>query len=277
MINRTCIQGKAGRYIYIDRLLNIIILGIFLTVCGIKVYGQGNTSSHLAEPEMVFVEGGTFLMGSLPGEGGTAYRENESPQHSVTVSSFYISKYVVTQKQWKCFMGNESLGSKKGDNLPVENVSWDDAQKFIRLLNEATGKSYRLPTEAEWEYAARGGAKSKGYKYSGSDNLVDVAWYDEGGYSLNPVGTKQPNELGIYDMSGNVWEWCSDWADVYPDSPQENPQGALTGTWRVQRGGGWFNEARQCRVTHRSWSDPHNRYGKGQGFRLVLPPPIKIN
>ncbi|MDR1369559.1 MAG: formylglycine-generating enzyme family protein [Dysgonamonadaceae bacterium] len=254
-----------------NKRLKIIVLGSLLAFCLTNVYGQGNTKRHPAEPEMVFVESGTFLMGTATGQGGREAKDTESPQHSVTVSSFNISKYVVTQGQWKLLMGKEPSGNTKGDNLPVENVSWNDAQEFIRFLNTATGKNYRLPTEAEWEYAARGGAKSKGYKYSGSNNLIDVAWFDEGGYSLNPVGTKMPNELGIYDMSGNVWEWCGDWAEIYTASSQRDPKGPSSGSFRVKRGGAWLSETRECRVVHRSWGKPNETFGKCLGFRLVLP------
>ena len=216
--------------------------------------------------DMVYVEGGTFTMGATS-EQGSDVKDNEKPAHSVTLSSYYIGKYEVTQKQWVEIMGsNPSLF--KGDNLPVENVSWYDVQEFLRRLNAKTGKRYRLPTEAEWEYAARGGNRSWGYKYSGSNDIGTVAWYDVN--STHPVGSKSPNELGIYDMTGNVWEWCSDWADSYSSTAQTNPQGPATGTFRVLRGGSWYNFARFCRVSYRA-SDLSPDYRRNHcGFRLVL-------
>ena len=253
----------------------LIIQLLLLVICGAKVFGQSNPTRHPAEPEMVFVEGGTFMMGCTS-EQGRDCRNNERPQHNVTVSSFNIGKYEVTQRQWSLLMGNNPPVTQKGDDYPVDNVSWDNVQEFIRLLNAATGKNYRLPTEAEWEYAARGGAKSKGYKYSGSNKLSDVAWGEdyarEDGYkggSKHPVGTKKPNELGIYDMSGNVYEWCNDWFDEYPALPQRDPKGAVSGAYRIMRGGAWLSDAEQCRITYRSYSNPSISF-KSNGFRLAL-------
>ncbi|MBQ3247459.1 MAG: SUMF1/EgtB/PvdO family nonheme iron enzyme, partial [Alistipes sp.] len=172
--------------------------------------------------EMVFVKGGTFTMGATAEQGSDA-DSDEKPAHSVTVSNFYIGKYEVTQAQWEAVMG-KNPSRFKGDNLPVERVSWNDIQKFIEKLNAKTGKRYRLPTEAEWEYAARGGNQSKGYKYSGSNDIGSVAWYTDNSSSpTHPVGQKQPNELGLYDMSGNVYEWCSDWHGSYSSGSQTNP------------------------------------------------------
>ncbi len=197
------------------------------------------------EPEMVFVEGGTFKMGSND-------YDSEKPIHDVTLSDFYIGKYPVTQAQWHAVMGENPSHFKGCDDCPVENVSWDDVQEFIKKLNDRTGKNYRLPTEAEWEYAARGGNKSKGYKYAGSDNLDEVGWYNgNAGSKTHPVGQKKPNELGIYDMSGNVWEWCADWYGAYPSEPQTNPTGPAKGTDRVVRGGSWVDFDNFCRVSYR--------------------------
>jgi formylglycine-generating enzyme required for sulfatase activity len=220
-----------------------------------------------AEPEMVYIEGGTFTMGCTAEQGSDCY-DNEKPAHSVTLSSFYIGKYEVTQAQWKAVMGNNP-SYFKGDNLPVEQVSWDDAQAFIRKLNQKTGKDYRLPTEAEWEYAARGGKQSHGYKYCGGNTPDNVAWYcDNSDSKTRPVGTKQANELGIYDMSGNVWEWCSDWYAAYSSNAQTNPQGAASGSNRVHCGGSWYAYAGRCRVSSRGLHAPGYR-SDGLGFRLA--------
>lgn len=157
-----------------------------------------------------------------------------------------------------------------GDNLPVESVSYEDVKTFITKLNEKTGKTFRLPTEAEWEYAARGGKKSKGYKYSGSNNIDDVAWYyGNSNNKTHPVKTKRPNELGIYDMSGNVWEWCSDNYGAYSSSSQTNPTGPSSGSYRVDRGGSWHYNAGSCRVSTRFFSNPSDGYYY-LGFRLAL-------
>ena len=221
---------------------------------------------------MVYVEGGTFTMGASADDSEADVWEK--PAHRVTVSSFYIGKYEVTQAQWKAVMGtNPSLF--KGDNLPVEQVSWNDVQEFIRKLNAQTGKTYRLPTEAEWEFAARGGNSSRGYKYSGSNDIGSVAWYKSNSNSqTHPVGTKAPNELGIYDMTGNVWEWCSDWysSSYYSNSPSTNPKGPTSGSRRVLRGGSWFSSAGDCRVSSRVTCNLDS--GRGDiGFRLVLDAP----
>jgi formylglycine-generating enzyme required for sulfatase activity len=216
---------------------------------------------------MISVPGGTFTMGCTGEQVGDCYGW-EKPAHQVTVSSFSIGKYEVTQAQWVAVMGSNP-SKFQGDNLPVETVSWVDVQEFIRKLNAKTGKNYRLPTEAEWEYAARGGAQSMGYKYSGSNTVDDVAWYDDNsGSSTHTVGTKQPNELGIYDMSGNVYEWCSDWYGDYSSSSQTNPTGASSGSARVGRGGGWDFFAQYVRVPFRLNNAPDFRRSN-IGFRLA--------
>ena len=231
---------------------------------------------------MIFVQGGTFQMGSNSGD------SDEKPVHTVTVNDFYISKYEVTQKEWKEVMGSNP-SYFKGDNLPVEQVSWYDAVEFCNKKSRkegltpcysGSGKSitcnfnangYRLPTEAEWEYAARGGNKSKGYKYSGSNTIGDVAWYSSNsGNKTHQVGTKQANELGISDMSGNVWEWCWDWYDndYYSSSPRNDPTGPSSGSYRVLRGGGWRNGGLSCRVANRISTYPGNGCNYS-GFRIV--------
>jgi formylglycine-generating enzyme required for sulfatase activity len=236
----------------------------------------------VAEPVMVKVEGGTFTMGCTS-EQGSGCLYDEKPAHSVTVSSFSIGKYEVTQALWKASMGttirqqrdktdSDKDLSGEGDNYPMYYVSWYEAQEFIKRLNAATGKRYRLPTEAEWEYAARGGNRSQGYKYSGSNNLDEVAWYtDNSGDKAHPVGTKKANELGIHDMTGNVWEWCQDRYGDYSASSQQNPVGASSGSDRVNRGGGWnYAFIFDCRVANRNSRSPGDR-GYNLGFRVVLP------
>jgi formylglycine-generating enzyme required for sulfatase activity len=213
--------------------------------------------------KMIPVESGTFQMGSEDGD------DDEKPVHSVTLSSYYIGQTEVTQALWKAVMGdNPSYFS--GDNLPVEGVRWDDCQTFITKLNQLTGKTFRLPTEAEWEFAARGGNKSKGYQYSGSSNIDAVAWYcGNSNGTIHPVGIKQANELGIYDMSGNVWEWCQDWHGSYSSSSQNNPVGPSSGSRRVIRGGGRYSDAGFCRSALRADSPPGIRDSR-LGLRLVL-------
>jgi len=227
-------------------------------------------SGHPAEPEMVFVEGGTFWMGCTE-EQGNDCRDYERPQHSVTVNSFNIGKYEITQKQWIAIMG-KNPSQKKGDDHPVENISWEQAQEFIDKLNKATGKQYRLPTEAEWEYAARGGIKSQGYKYSGSNFLNDVAWVSsKSKVKTGSVGKRKPNELGIYDMSGNVREWCYDLYGNYDSNVQTNPTGSSSGINRVLRGGRWSSRAQDCRVSSRGYYNQKSRGSNDYfGFRLVL-------
>ena len=218
--------------------------------------------------EMVRVEAGTFAMGATP-EMKDPFNW-EKPVHQVTqTNDYYIGKYEVTQALWQAVMGNNP-SNFKGENLPIENVSWNDCQEFISKLNRITGKTFRLPTEAEWEYAARGGNKSRGYQYSGSSNLSDVAWYWVNSDSkTHAVGSKQANELGIYDMSGNVLEWCQDWYGFYSSSSQLNPTGATSGSYRMSRGGSWNNGARLCRSSYRDSSTPDDRY-YNLGLRLVL-------
>ena len=203
-------------------------------------------------------------------EQGDCY-DDEKPVHRVNVSSFSIGKYEVTQAQWQAVMGSNPSNFKNCDNCPVEKVSWNDVQDFIKKLNQLTGKRFRLPTEAEWEYAARGGKRSKGYRYAGSNNLGSVAWYEKNsGSKTHPVGQKRPNELGLYDMSGNVWEWCSDWygKNYYGSSSSNNPTGPSTGERKVQRGGSWGDGATYCRVSDRSSYEPADRSNR-DGFRVV--------
>ena len=205
--------------------------------------------------QMVYVEGGTFRMGDTFEQDIDA-SDDEYPVHSVTLSGYYIGKTEVTQALWKAVMGSNPSGFK-GDNLPVECVSWDDCQVFIRKLNSLTGQNFRLPTEAEWEFACRGGNNSRGYKYSGSNYIDNVAWYeDNSGEKTHPVATKLPNELGIYDMTGNVLEWCSDWYGDYSSGAQTNPKGPDSGSDRVCRGGCSSFDSICCRSSFRSGYSP---------------------
>ena len=216
---------------------------------------------------MVYVEGGTFMMGATSEQGSDA-PDGEKPVHQVTLSSFSIGRYEVTQEEWQTVMGSNP-SEFKGSKRPVESVSWDDCQEFIRKLNAMTGKYFRLPTEAEWEYAARGGNRSHGYIYAGSNGPNSIAWYGgNSGYETHEVGGKQPNELGLFDMSGNVWEWCQDWYSSYSSSSQTNPTGPSSGARRVHRGGSWGLSAWNCRVSFRNWYAPglRNNY---LGFRLA--------
>lgn len=206
---------------------------------------------------MVYVEGGTFQMGSDDIFGSA------KPVYQVTLSSYYIGKYEVTQEEWKAVMGSNP-SHFRGAHLPVEEVSWNDCQTFIQRLNQQTGQHFRLPTEAEWEFAARGGnvGKSHGYEYSGSNNIDVVGWYDaNSGDHTHPVGQKQANELGLYDMSGNVWEWCQDWFGSYSSQSQTNPTGPASASQRVYRGGSWYDCVSVSFRSHTMPSDPYYALG----------------
>ena len=221
------------------------------------------------ESQMVSVNGGTFMMGCENKKDGFCL-DNELPVHRVTVSNFAISKYEVTQKQWRAVMGTDPSNNSKCDDCPVERVSWNDIQTFIQKLNTQTYRNYRLPTEAEWEYAAKGGNKSKNFLYSGSNRLEEVGWYKSNSSSrTHPVGQKKANVLGIYDMSGNVSEYCQDFYDsnYYQISPSSNPQGPPKGSGYVIRGGSWFNEANFC-FNHTRVSNNVGDFN--YGFRLVI-------
>ena len=229
--------------------------------------------------KMIWVEGGSYWMGSPDGVG-----DDDEHQHKVTLDGYWIAETEVTQGLWRAVMNGKDEGWTteygKGSNYPAYYVSYSEAIDFCNKLNELTDNKYgfRLPTEAEWEYAARGGNKSNGYTYSGSNNLDNVAWYwnnsngnNGNTYGTHEVKTKSSNELGIYDMSGNVWEWCSDWYDsnYYENSPAKNPKGPSTGDYRVLRGGGWGYDAEDCRVADRSYDYP-GCSGDDIGFRLAV-------
>ncbi len=278
-------------------LIPSIIVPIISVIVVFSLYNhkttQGIVSTNV-EPKipgvnknMVFVKGGCFQMGDTFGDG----QKNERPVHKVCVDGFSIGKYEVTQGQWMAVMGTNPSKFQQGDNYPVENVSWEDVQKFIRNLNKKTGKRYRLPTEAEWEYAARsGGGKEKYAGFSDDEELYLYAnfcdsncgksWNDDkqnDGYeNTSPVGSFRPNGIGLYDMSGNVWEWCRDWygSEYYKNSPVNGPKGPGEGSFRVFRGGSWDFSAGRCRSSFRSAYDPSYGY-YNLGFRLVLPQAIR--
>lgn len=249
-----------NRCYFIKILVALFCLSVF-------VFGQDATISGetkiIKGIECVLVKAGTFIMGAADNESGQ--QNDEFPRRQITITKdFYIGKSMITQAQYMAVMGNNP-SYFKGDNLPVESVSWYDAVAFCKKLGG------RLPTEAEWEFAARGGNKSKGYKYSGSNDLNEAAWYrNNSGETTHPVGTKIPNEIGIYGMSGNVWEWCNDWYDFYPSGPATDPKGPLKGTHRVIRGGSWSSVARVgCRVAIRDYIKPE-RSSRYWSFRIVF-------
>jgi sulfatase modifying factor 1 len=237
-----------------------------------KNNGCPEKTVSIALPEMIVVTGGSFTMGSKNGN------YEEKPSHSVILSSFSMAKTETTVEQWRAYCNAsgkampEAPGWGWNDNDPIVNVSWNDAVAYCNWLRVKTGKSYRLPTEAEWEYAARGGNKSNGYVYAGGDNLNLLGWsQDNSSSQAHACGLKRSNELGLFDMSGNVWEWCKDWFDVtyYAISPSYSPQGPSSGSKRVMRGGCWYYAASQCRVAYRTSFDPAGR-DRSFGFRVVL-------
>lgn len=246
-----------------NKIYCIIILMSVLISCRNKNY-----------IEMVYVEGGTLEIGC--NEKNDKDCEDDEIRHIVTLEDFYIGKYEITQEQWVSVMGQKNNPSYFGEeenykNLPVESVSYNEVLIFIHRLNVKTGKQYRLPTEAEWEYAAKGGQLSKNYKYSGSNNIDDVAWYDGNSKKrTHDVGSKKPNELGIYDMSGNVYEWCSSvYSDYNNNADIKDSLNFLFDTERVFRGGSWIKGAEFCRNSNRGSGKQKNKTFF-IGFRLVL-------
>lgn len=220
------------------------------------------------EANMVWVTGGRFIMGDNSGEA------DEKPAHEVVVDGFAISKYPVTQRQWTVIMGNNPSNYKGCDQCPIDQVSWNDAQEFIRRLNHLTGKLYTLPTEAEWEFAAKAGKYGRYFKFAGSDNIDEVAWFaGNSGRQPHPVGQKKPNELGIYDMSGNMWEWCNDWYQKFYYELEEkySPEGPVSGAGKVRRGGSWFTQPINCRITTRNHVKQDYKDDSGT-FRLAQYP-----
>ena len=277
------------KYYYLLVVMMMAVMTAGLTACGNDsndepdnpgggdVEGETYTVNGVSF-KMVGVEGGTFTMGATAEQGSDADSE-EKPAHEVTLSSFSIGETEVTQALWQAVMGSTPSYDFTGDlNRPVQWVSWYDCQTFITKLNEMTGKTFRLPTEAEWEFAARGGNLSQGYKYAGSNDVNEVAWYWDNipsqsyvnaGYGTQTVATKAPNELGLYDMSGNVTEWCQDWYGSYSSSPSTNPTGPASGSLRVGRGGSWVSDAGFCRVSCRGSYSPSGK-GNNLGLRLAL-------
>jgi formylglycine-generating enzyme required for sulfatase activity len=248
-----------------QELMKIIITVLF-TIISFSVQAQWLLDTLLAANPMVLVEGGTFQMGSSDG------LKNERPVHAVTLKSFYIGKFEVTKSLFLAVMDSQGIGEACND-CPIVDRSPEEIDTFLNRLNTMTGKHYRLPTEAEWEYASIGGNKSKGYKYSGSNNLDEVAWYKSNskGTWTNPVGQKKPNELGLYDMSGNAWELCADWFDnnYYKRSPAANPRNDKKAAHRVVRGGSWRSPEERCYSKARNRNIKDHRKQNG-GFRLAL-------
>ena len=262
-----CRISTRGSGVYTDQNLGFrLVLGAEYSL---PSYAYTEYEANGVKFDMVYVDNGTFYMGN---DNGSA---NEKPAHQVTLSEYYIGKTEVTQQLWQAVMGSNP-SRYVGEQNPVEEVSWNDCQTFIGKLNilladQLDGKEFRLPTEAEWEFAARGGKKSKGYKYSGYDELYYVAWYRSGSSSIEtkPVASKYPNELGIYDMTGNVCEWCLDWYGEYSADPIKDPTGPATGTQRVRRGGDAFSYYDECGVTYRESSVPTS-VSNNFGLRLAL-------
>jgi formylglycine-generating enzyme required for sulfatase activity len=255
-----------------NRIMMMVGTVILTLAFNPDIYAAGAASAGLpnkpVEIALVSVKGGCFQMGDAFGDGV----DDERPVHKVCVSDFRMGKYEVTQGQWQQVMGGLPSGNKGCPDCPVENVSWSAAQEFIQRLNKESGSKYRLPTEAEWEYAARSGGKLE--KYAGGDTPGTVAWYQgNSSKSSHQVGQKQANGLGLYDMSGNVVEWCGDWygEDYYAKSPQQDPMGPSAGEARVLRGGDYRSETVALRTTSRR-NDVESHAGvEPYGFRLVLP------
>ena len=287
----TILNNNTGRQINLSYCTNIECGKVipsdaqFCPYCGTAVAKPGKSAAanklditvNGVTFTMVRVEGGTFTMGATSEQTGA--ERNEKPAHRVTLSDYYIGQTEVTQALWEAVMGETPTSDDDqwkpkyglGDNYPAYNISYNDVLSFISKLNSLTGRTFRMPTEAEWEYAARGGNKSKGYRYSGGNTLDNVGWYEENsGEKTHPVAQKSANELGLYDMSGNVREWCSDWYGTYSSSSQTNPTGPSTGSYRVLRGGGWrSSNATYCRVAYRGYGSPSERYN-AYGVRLAL-------
>ena len=234
-----------------------------------------NPTSRLPSPiqelekNMITVQGGSFTMGCTNTD--DYCRDDEKPAHNVTLRNFAIGCYPVTQAQWQAIMNRNASPKPYNGDYPIVTITWTSIQTFLKKLNRITKKNYRLLTEAEWEFAARGGNSSNGYKYSGSNELNTVGWHSSNSnFKLQPVGQKTSNEIGIYDMSGNIWEWCSDWykSNYYAKSPSTNPSGAFSGKYRVLRGGSWNTKTMYCRITTRNCNQPNSAFDD-VGFRIA--------
>ena len=270
------------------RVIGVGLLGVLVLSMMVSCEPENENKSSLRNYtetafgmnlEMVYVQGGTFEMGATAEQDEDAFYE-EYPVRTIKLDGYYIGKYELTQAQWEAVMGTRLREQRdkanpawgfygEWANYPMGYVSWEEAREFCQKLSEATGKRYILPTEAQWEYAARGGNKSRHYKYAGSNNIDEVAWYKENGDNIShPVGTKKANELGCYDMSGNVMEWCLDWYGRYVKNDTVNPQGPARGTYRVHRGCSWLWEAKYLRVSSRSVDTATGRF-YDVGFRVA--------
>jgi len=257
-------------------LKKIILSGLCFVAFALHSQEQNFDTYRLGDVEfkMIYVKGGTFEMGET--ENYPELDRDDPTTCMVTLSDYYIGETEVTQALWFEVMGKCPSFFQGDDMLPMENVSWQDCITFINKLNDLIGSDFRLPTEAEWEFAARGGTLSHGYGWSGSDNADEVAWYDNNSSGkTHPVKTKAPNELGIYDMSGNVWEWCEDRYSDYTSTPKTNPKGAKSGTLRVDRGGSWYNQRRKVCITHRGIYSS-NFKNKFTGLRLATSTPMAL-
>lgn len=265
-----CFHDMFNTFVLLLKLMkiNFVILFFFF----FNIFFSFSQKSSLEE-NMILVEGGTFMMGQdNPDIACKGCTQDEQPIHRVTLNSYYIGKYEVTQKEWNDIMNDNPNYEEDCSNCPVEGISWIDIQEFIKKLNSKTGKIFRLPTEAEWEFAAKGGIKSQKFAYSGSNVVADVSWSSlKKDKKIHSVGQKKPNELGIYDMSGNVWEWCNDLYDgnYYTISPTVNPTGPTIGKDRVLRGGAFYSQSNDIRVTARYRFFPTFKTN-ANGFRLAM-------
>ena len=253
----------------VNKIINIILGDTQPTTPSIQTFTVNGVSFT-----MILVKGGTFTMGATTEQEEDAL-DDEYPPHLVTLSDYMIGQTEVTQELWVAIMGNNPSRFSGYKDRPVERLEWSDCQYFIQKLNSITGKHFRLPTEAEWEYAARGGNKSLGYKYSGSNDLNEIAWYGVKGtnwldpnYGTHNVGTKAPNELDLYDMSGNVWEWCQDRYGAYSADPQQDPTGPDSNSKHIYRGGAWEGSASDCRISYRKMCTMYTSFNIG--LRLAL-------